>query len=203
METAITIKNTDQKYTYADYLTWNDGQRWELIDGEAYLLQGPVGLAPAPNRFHQRLSTKLLCQIDAYLKDKPCELYHAPFDVRLSDQAKSSDNYVDTVVQPDIVVVCDKTKLDDRGCNGAPDLVIEITSPSTAKMDLTVKFDLYQKHGVKEYWIVHPVEKTVMIFKLQDNGCYGAPERYGDEGKVAVPLLGDLVIDLYEVFTEE
>lgn len=196
-------KLADQKWTYVDYLTWDDGQRWELIDGEAYLLQGAVGLAPAPNRFHQRLSTKLLRQIDAYLKDKPCELYHAPFDVRLSDQAQTSDNYIETVVQPDIVVVCDKSRLDDRGCNGAPDLVVEITSPSTAKMDLTIKFDLYEKHGVKEYWIVHPVEKTVMVFKLQADGRYGAPDRYADEGNVAVPLLGDLVVDLAEVFGEE
>lgn len=202
MDTVSAIKNKSQKYTYADYLTWDDGQRWELVDGVAYLLQGPVGLAPAPSRFHQELSGALLYQILAYLKGKPCKVYGAPFDVRLSDQAQSSDNYVDTVVQPDVVVICDKTKLDDRGCNGAPDLVIEITSPSTAKMDLTVKFDLYQKHGVKEYWIVHPVEKTVMVFKLQPDGRYGAPDRYADDGKIAVPLLGDLVIDLAEVFGE-
>ena len=85
-----------------------------------------------------------------------------------------------------------------RGCKGAPDLVIEITSPTTAKMDLTIKFDLYQKHGVKEYWIVHPVEKTLMVFKLQAGGRYGVPDRYGDDGQVPVTLLGDLVVDLAE-----
>ena len=202
MEAAIAIQNNDQKYTYADYLTWNDGQRWELIEGEAYLLQGAVGLAPAPSRFHQRLSTKLIRQIDAYLKDKPCELYHAPFDVRLSEQSQASDNYIDTVVQPDLLVVCDKAKLDDRGCNGAPDLVIEITSPSTAKMDLTIKFDLYEKHGVKEYWIIHPAEHTLLVYKRSEDGKYGAADRYAGDGKVLVPLLGDLVVDLAEVFSE-
>ena len=151
----------NQKWTYADYLTWGDGQRWELIDGEAYLLQGVVGLAPAPARRHQAVSRTLERQFDAYLKYKTCEMYHAPFDVRLSETSSASDDYIETVVQPDIAVICDKSKLDDRGCNGAPDLIIEISSPTTAKIDLTVKFDLYEKYGVKEYWIVHPVEKTV------------------------------------------
>ena len=200
---ALQQKKSDQKYSYADYLTWDDGQRWELIDGEAYLLQGAVGLAPAPLRQHQRLSLALAAQLYLYLKDKPCKVYDAPFDVRLSSEAQASDNYADTVVQPDIVVVCDKSKLDERGCNGAPDLVIEITSPSTARMDLTIKFDLYEKHGVKEYWIIHPAEKTVMVFKLQENGRYGVPDRYAESGTVPVPLLGDLVIDLAELFVEE
>jgi len=203
METARAINNTAQKYTYADYLTWDDGQRWELINGEAYLLQGSVGLAPAPLRQHQRVSLALAAQLYLYLKDKPCKVYDAPFDVRLSGQKDSSDNYVDTVVQPDIVVVCDKTKLDDRGCNGAPDLVIEILSPSTAAVDFKIKFDLYQRYGVLEYWIVHPAEKTLMVFKLQENGRYGVPDRYAETGTVLVPLLGDLVIDLAEVFGEE
>jgi len=193
----------NRKWTYADYLTWDDGQRWELIEGEAYLLQGAVGLAPAPNRHHQKISGEIFYQLFSHLKGKACKVYDAPFDVRLSESSSASDNYTDAVVQPDIVVICDRSKLDERGCNGSPDLVIEISSPSTAKVDLTVKFDLYEKYGVKEYWIVHPVEKTVMVFKLQDNGRYGAPERYSDEGRVAVPLLGDLVIDLSEVFSEE
>lgn len=189
-------EKADQQWTYADYLTWDDGQRWELIAGEAFCM------SPAPSRYHQQLSVRLERQIDRYVQDKPCELYHAPFDVRLSRQPESSDNYVETVVQPDIVVVCDRAKLDDKGCNGAPDLVIEITSPNTARMDLTVKFDLYEKHGVKEYWIVHPVEKTVMAFRLQPDGCYGAPDRYAGDDQVPVPLLGDLVVDLAEVFRE-
>ena len=100
-------------------------------------------------------------------------------------------------------MICDKAKLDDKGCNGAPDLVIEITSPSTAKMDLTIKFDLYEKHGVKEYWIIHPAEHTLLVYKRSENGKYGSADRYAGDGMVPVPLLGDLVIDLAEVFGEE
>ena len=196
-------KKYGRKYTYADYLTWDDGRRWELIDGEAYLLQGEVGLAPAPLRQHQRVSLALAAQLYLYLKGKPCKVYDAPFDVRLADQAQASDNYVDTVVQPDIVVVCDKTKLDDRGCNGAPDLIIEILSPSTAFVDLKTKFDLYQRHGVLEYWIIHPAEQTLLVYKRGADGLYGPAERYAGDDKVPVPLLGDLVIDLAEVFAEE
>ncbi len=188
------LKNSQQLWTYADYLTWDDDQRWELIDGVAY------AMSSAPGVNHQRIAGKLYKPFSIYLDGKPYEPFFSPFDVRFSEKPNSSDNYIDTVVQPDILVVCDKTRLDERGCNGAPDLVIEITSPSTAKMDLTLKFDLYQKHGVKEYWIVHPSEKTVMVFKRQESGLYGVPDRYADDGKVAVPLLGDLTVDLQEVF---
>ncbi len=189
------LEKSEQKWSYADYLTWAEGERWELIDGVAY------AMSPAPGRLHQEVSGALFYLLYAHLKGKPCNVYDAPFDVRLAEQSGASDNYVDTVVQPDILVVCDKEKLDDRGCNGAPDLIIEITSPSTGKMDLTVKFDLYERSGVKEYWIVHPEEKTVMVFKLHQRK-YGVPERYADTDKIAVPLLGELVVDLAEVFGE-
>lgn len=190
------LKKNGQKWTYADYLTWADNERWELIDGVAY------SMSPAPGRRHQEISGELFRQLANHLKGKPCKVYDAPFDVRFSDQVGVSDNYIDTVVQPDILVVCDRTKLDDKGCNGAPDLIIEITSPSTARHDLATKFDLYQKHAVQEYWIIHPSEQTVMVFKLQQDGCYGVPDRYAGDDKVAVPLLGDLEIDLGAVFME-
>ncbi len=196
METARAIKNTDQKYTYADYLTWDDGQRWELINGEAYCM------SPAPGVRHQKLSAELLRQLANHLKGKPCQVFSAPFDVRLSERSTASDNYVDNVIQPDLLVICDKSKLDDRGCNGAPDLVIEILSPSTAAVDFKIKFDLYQRFGVLEYWIIHPAEQTLLVFKLQEHGRYGAPDRYAASGMVSVPLLGDLMIDLAEVFAE-
>jgi len=105
-------------------------------------------------------------------------------------------------VQPDILVVCDKTKLDDRGCNGAPDLVIEILSPATAIHDLKTKFELYQRFAVKEYWIIHPVDQTLFVYKLDEQGRYGAPDRYAQTDTVPVPLLGELVVDLAKVFTE-
>jgi Uma2 family endonuclease len=190
------LKNNKERWTYADYLTWPDDERWEIMDGVAY------DMSPAPNTRHQSISLQLSLQIGSFLAGKQCKAFVAPFDVRFSEQLNASDNYVDTVVQPDILVVCDKSKLDERGCNGAPDFIIEISSPSTGKNDLTVKYDLYQHHGVKEYWIIHPEEQTVMVFKIDGDGLYGKPERYGGDDKVSVPLLGDLVIDLKDIFAQ-
>jgi Uma2 family endonuclease len=186
----------DERYSYADYLTWNDGQRWELIYGEAFCM------SPAPMRQHQKTSGELCRQFANHLDGKSCEVYSAPFDVRLLETKDDvADDYIDTVVQPDIVVVCDPKKLDDRGCKGSPDLIIEILSPSTTRMDMTVKFDLYQHFGVKEYWIVHPKDQTVLVFKLLESGLYGVPERYCAEDTISVTMLGDLQIDLTKVFS--
>jgi len=187
--------NAGQRWTYADYLNWND-DRWEIIDGIAY------AMSPAPGRRHQELSGELFRQISNHLKGKHCKIFAAPFDVRLAERPGLTDDKVESVVQPDLLVVCDSSKLDERGCNGPPDLIIEITSPSTGKNDLTIKFDLYQRHGVKEYWIVHPAEQTLMVFKLLENGMYSAPGRFGGSDQVDVPLLGELVIALGEVFAD-
>ena len=188
-------QNDNKRYSYADYLAWNDDSRWELIEGQA------VCMSPAPGRHHQRISKLLGRQIDLYLSDKSCEMYYAPFDVRfLETKDDVADDSIDTVVQPDIVVVCDPEKLDDRGCKGAPDLIIEILSPATARMDMTVKFELYQHFGVKEYWIVHPQDQTVLAFKLLESGLYGVPDRYCAEDTIRVPLLGELNVDLTRVF---
>ncbi len=183
-----------ERFTYADYLSWSDEERWELIDGVAY------SMSPAPSRMHQKLSAALFNQIFNYLKGKTCETYSAPFDVRLPETPKVPDEQIETVVQPDIVVICDPDKLDDKGCKGAPDLIVEILSPSTAEHDLKDKFYLYQRVGVREYWIVNQTDKTLMVFKLNSVGEYGRPEMYGSRDIVVVPLLGDLEIDLAEVF---
>jgi len=188
--------NNNERWTYADYLTWPDDERWELICGV------PYAMSPAPGTRHQRISRTLSLQIANFLHGKLCELFMVPFDVRLPDGSGLTDDKIETVVQPDLLVVCDKTKLDERGCNGAPDLIIEISSPSSGKMDLTTKYDLYERHGVKEYWIVHPEEQTVIVFKRGNDETYGKPERYAGDSKVPVPLLGDLVIDLKDVFLE-
>lgn len=185
-----------ERFTYADYLTWSDDEKWELIDGVAY------AMSPAPGVSHQRISRSLTRIIDTHLRGRSCELFAAPFDVRLAENLNQSDNYVDTVIQPDIVVVCDKQKLDERGCNGAPDFIIEISSPSTGKNDLTIKFELYQRHGVKEYWIIYPAEQALLVYKMEDGGLYGKPDRYAGDDKVPVPLLGGLVVDLADVFAE-
>ena len=194
--------NNNERWTYADYLTWPDDERWEIIDGVAYPWNGTEGMSPEPGRSHQAISRELLVTFATYLKGKPCQVYCAPFDVRFVSNAEHTDDFVETVVQPDLLVVCDTAKLDERGCKGAPDLIIEISSPSSGKMDLTTKYDLYERHGVKEYWIVHPEEQTVIVFKRGNDETYGKPERYAGDSKVPVPLLGDLVIDLKDVFLE-
>jgi len=141
-------------YTYGDYLTWNDDQRYEIIDGVVY------NMVPAPSRRHQGISMELGRQLSNYLLDKKCEVYVAPFDVRLPEGNEDNEDIM-TVVQPDLVVVCDLDKLDERGCKGAPDLIIEIISPDSGGRDKKIKRDLYEKHGVKEFWLVNYDEKTV------------------------------------------
>jgi Uma2 family endonuclease len=155
-------------HTYADYLDWPADVRYELIDGIAY------AMGPAPVRRHQEVALELARQIADALDGSPCRPYIAPFDVRLP-RANEADEFVNTVVQPDISVICDKTKLDERGCRGAPDWIIEVLSPSTAGHDQIVKRALYERVGVREFWLVHPVDKVVTIYLLQ-NGAYGKPE---------------------------
>ena len=183
----------DSIFTYKDYLTWNDNERWELINGVAY------NMAPAPSVNHQRISRQLLLQIGIFLSDKPCEVFSAPLDVRLPE-TNEKDEDTKNVVQPDIVVICDSSKLDEKGCKGAPDLIIEIVSPASASIDNIKKMELYEKNGVKEYWIVHPIYKIITIYKITENGLYGKPEIYSEEDKIEVELLKGLTIDLSLVF---
>jgi len=186
-------QNKDEVFTYGDYLRWDDGERWELIDGIAY------NMTPAPSRFHQGVSRELLLQLGNYLRNSACEVYAAPFDVRLPE-GDEADDAVRTVVQPDISVVCDRSKLDDKGCKGCPDLIVEILSPATARKDLKEKFLRYERAGVKEYWIVDPSGKTVTVFRLTDVGRYGRPDVYGEEERIRVGIFEDLEIDLQPVF---
>lgn len=187
------LRKDDKKYTYKDYSAWPDDEKWELIDGTAY------AMSPAPSRYHQDISRELLRQFANYLLEKPCKVYSAPFDVRLPVK-NEKDEDITTVVQPDLAVVCDKDKLDDKGCKGSPTLVIEIVSPETAQKDMKEKFNLYERVGVKEYWIIQPTDKTVMVFKLESNGRYGRPGMYTDEDEVKVGILEDLAINLKQVF---
>ena len=136
-------------YTFADCLTWGENERIEIINGEA------VMMAP-PSRTHQKISGELFRQIANFLEGKKCEVYAAPFAVRLFEKDGDTPEDVDTIVEPDISVVCDHNKLDKHGCKGAPDLVMEILSPSTMRHDRFTKFNLYQRAGVREYWIVDP-----------------------------------------------
>jgi len=183
------------RYTYADYLTWSDGERWELIHGVAY------NMTPAPGRRHEEITVELVLQFGPYLKGKGCKVFTAPFDVRLPSQGES-DETTTSVVQPDLLVVCDPAKLDDRGCKGAPDLVIEILSLHTSSKDLKEKFLLYESAGVEDYWVVHPAEQTVLVFRRGADGKYDRPERYTSDDRVRVGFLPQLEIDLGVVFAE-
>jgi Uma2 family endonuclease len=187
------IPEEEQKYTYADYLTWPEEERWEIIDGVSYL-------QAAPSPIHQEVFTELVKQFAVYLTGKPCRVYPAPFCVRLPQGGEKGEKEVKNVVEPDISIVCDKSKIDDQGCNGAPDIIIEIISPSSGKKDRVVKFNKYEKAGVQEYWVVEPEQKLVSVFLLQDNRRFSRPEMYTDEDKVKVSLFPDLEIDLSPVF---
>ena len=184
---------TKETYTYGDYLTWPDDERWELIDGI------PHNMTPAPSRSHQGISRELLLQIAIYLTGKTCKVYAAPFDVRLP-KGEEEDELIETVVQLDLVVVCDPKKLDEPGCKGAPDWVVEILSPHTAAKDMKIKRDLYERVGVREYWLVDPVNKTVQIYKSEGDGRYGRPEVYAAGDQVKAGIFSDLIIDLAMVF---
>ena len=182
-----------ERYTYADYLSWPDDERWEIIDGVIY------NMAPAPSRRHQYVCLDLARQFGNFFLDKECEVYHAPFDVRFPI-ADEDDKDIKDVVQPDIVVVCDLTKLDDAGCRGTPDLIVEITSPSTAPKDNIKKLALYEKHGVKEYWIVHPIDKMVTVRLLGNDNKYGIPTNYEGKAHLEVVTFPGLIVDLNTVF---
>jgi Uma2 family endonuclease len=175
-------------YTYADYLEWDTDARYEIVDGEAYMMA-------TSSRIHQEISGNFYYALRSFLEGKPCKVYAAPFSVRLFPEEDQSD---DTVLEPDITVVCDSSKLDDRGCNGAPDLVIEIISPSTVRQDRIVKFNKYREAGVREYWIVDPEEKVVMVYVLKD-GQYTAAN-YDDTVTAPVEILPGCEIDLKTIF---
>jgi len=185
----MSLPQKNEHYTYADYCTWDDDKRWELIHGVAY------AMAPAPSPIHQDISAELTFQLKAYLKGKPCKLFPAPFDVRLN-----ADDEDDTVVQPDLTVVCDKSKIDDKGCRGVPDFVIEILSPSNAKYDRWVKSNLYRSVKVREYWIVSPDEKIVDVYILNDSDGNYIHKFYSEKDAAPVTALPGCQINLQEVF---
>ncbi len=178
--------------TYGDYCGWKEDERWEIIDGVPYNMTGP-------SRQHAEISRELGFQFVSFFRGRPCQVYSAPFDVRLP-RGNEADNEIDTVVQPDLLVVCDEKKLDDRGCRGAPDLIIEILSPSTAARDCIQKRSLYERHGVREFWTVDPANRIVTVYLLDAGRKFGKPEIYGDTDKINVSIVEGLEIKLDEVF---
>lgn len=155
-----------KQYTYADYLKWQVKERLELIKGYIYKM------SPAPSRRHQAIVWNLNGIIWSFLKHQPCQAYAAPFDVRLPIKDKKSNQEITTVLQPDICIICDISKLDERGCVGAPDLVIEVLSPGNSDKEMKQKYNAYEESGVKEYWMVYPDYEHVLIFTLDEFGKF-------------------------------
>ena len=191
----MTMPARKQTYTYADCLEWPEDVRAELIEGDVYMMTPPATK-------HQRISRELLLQIGSYLRGKRCEVFSAPFGVRLFEQENDTPSDVTTMVEPDLVVVCDPSKLDDHGCKGAPDMVVEILSPSNRRHDCVKKMHLYQRAGVKEYWLVDPAEEFIMVFLLAEDGVYSLRKTYTREDAAKVNVLEDCQIDLTLVFPQ-
>jgi Uma2 family endonuclease len=185
-------------YSYADYLTWQLDETIELIKGKISLM------ALAPNVNHQRLSMSLSGQMFGYFRHQSCQVFAAPFDVRLYDRRKSilASKDIFTVVQPDICVICDPDKLDEQGCNGAPDWIIEIVSKGSSKKDAQIKHSLYAESGVTEYWLVFPYEAIIEQFKLDEQGSYQLAKIFAGDDMATSHLFPDLSIDLSELFPD-
>ena len=181
------LRKSTTPFTDADYCGWPGDERWELIDGEAYAMAAP-GLA------HQTVVGELFRQIANHLVGKPCRPFVAPFDVRLP-RGDEADTEVTTVVQPDISVICDPAKLDERGCRGTPDWIIEVLSPSTAAKDQIQKLAAYERAGVREVWLVHPTDRVVIVYTLNAAGGYGKPAIHETAGTLAPGLFPDLAIE--------
>ena len=182
----------EERYTFADVLAWDESERIELIEGI------PVMMSP-PTRIHQKISGELYRQIANYLDGKKCEVYSAPFAVRLFEKATDRPENVTTMVDPDISVICDSDKLDKYGCKGAPDLIIEVLSPSTQRHDRLVKYNLYQWAGVREYWLVDPQYQTVQVCLLEQ-GVYRVREVYSAQDVAKINVLDGCFIELSKVF---
>ena len=183
----------EQHYTFADLLAWDDDTRYELYDGQ------PVALA-SPSNAHQLIGNELSRQLSNYLLGKRCKVYPAPFDVQLFAGKDDPPANISTVVQPDLSIICDPEKTSGHGCKGAPDMVIEVISPSTGRYDKLLKFNLYWQAGVREYWIVDPIDRMVTVHTLKD-GVYQTTV-YDEKASVRVGILDDCVIDLSMAFSE-
>ncbi len=184
-------------YSYADYLTWQFEQAVELIKGKIL----PMA---APSRKHQGVSWQLTLIIGNAFKEQNCKAYAAPFDVRLYDKKKSikANKDIYTVVQPDISIICDMNKLDDKGCLGAPDLIIEILSPGNSSKEMKTKKNLYEENKVKEYWIIDPEHETLILYALQKDNTYKAPQIFVSEDVVPSTIFTDLTLNLTHLFNK-
>jgi Uma2 family endonuclease len=182
-------------YSYANYLNWLFPERVELIKGKIFKM------SPAPSRVHQEVAGSIFLNLGIFLKDKPCKVYSAPFDVRFAKESKA-DKDVFTVLQPDICVICDKSKLDARGCIGAPDLVVEVLSPGNSKMELLNKYKVYEEFGVKEYWVVSQSDQNILIYTLNDMGKFQPSKIFTLSEKITSSVLPGFELALDDVFED-
>jgi Uma2 family endonuclease len=181
------------QYTYADYLEWKFEESLELFRGRIYKLA-------APGTKHQAVSRNLLVTTTQQLKGRACQVFAAPFDVRLPVKNRRKDTEINTVVQPDLCVICDPTKIDERGCCGAPDLVVEILSPGNSRKEIKLKHELYEEAGVKEYFIINPAEENLVVFLLTEQGKLEGLKMYATGDTLHSNAIPGLAIHLTEIF---
>lgn len=194
--TSLDQLDLSKRYSYADYFKWKFQERVELIKGFIHRM------TPAPAPVHQKIAKKLVLRIGNFLEDKKCEMYFAPFDVRLPGFKKQlDDELVYTVVQPDLFVVCDTDKIDDRGCLGAPDLVVEILSPGNSNKEMDIKFDLYEENGVKEYWLVNSSEKVIFVYILEGDRFIGL-KPFTEDDEISPKLFPELRFPVKGIFED-
>jgi Uma2 family endonuclease len=184
-----------KEYTYADYLKWTFQETVELIKGRVFKMAAPLSN-------HQQTSGNIYGLFKPYLKGRPCRVFSAPFDVRLPKplHLRKSDKDITTVVQPDICIVCDTSKIDRRGCVGAPDLIVEILSKGTADKDVKDKFELYEETGVLEYWIASIEDETVLVYRLKEGQYQGDRRPYVKGDSIKVGIFDDLTIPVEDIF---
>ncbi len=196
MITDISQLDLNKTYSYADYLTWQFEQYVELIKGKIWKM------SPAPRTSHQRISWNFTGLFFNYLQKKACKAFAAPFDVRLYDKKRyeKANKHIFTVVQPDLCVICDNSKIDDFGCLGAPDLIVEILSPGNSKKEMRVKYELYEESGVREYWVADPERQTVQVFTLNENDKFETKKIFVSDDVMHSFIFEDLQIDLNQVF---
>jgi Uma2 family endonuclease len=180
-------------YTYADYLQWKFKERLELFRGKIYKMG-------APNTLHQVVAGNLYNEYKNYLKGKTCRVFVAPFDIRLPVKNRKKDDEITTVVQPDVCIVCDPSKVDTRGVCGAPDLVIEVLSPGNSRKEIRLKHELYEEAGVKEYWIINHVEQNLAVFLLDPQGKFGGAKIYVNGDKLVSTIVPGLEINIDDIF---
>lgn len=190
--TDISQLDPEASYTYADYLLWRLQESVELIKGKLFRM------SPAPSRNHQQISREISRIFFNYFHQKNCQAFSAPFDVRLPVSRKKGEDT--TVVQPDLCVICDPAKLDERGCAGAPDLIVEILSPGNSIKEMRDKYRVYEEAGVREYWIVNPAEKVVLVYVLNEKGIYIGLAPATEEDTLRAAIFPELAVDLKEVF---